>query len=223
MNASRFLAALLLLAACGTDAPPTPNPVTVPPVVPGVPGVPAVPGIPAVPAVPGTAAGASCLAGRWRANDLLEAVRRSARRSLRDSNGELTHAGGTFDITITPPDAAGRGTVTAQAVDLVHRGVVREQGVTANVTLTMTGTSTTPYTLAGTDGIVVDRPTDGPINVRGSVVLSGPIKARQGASDRFDLAGNYVYECNATTLSVWDRNESGQRRGRPVTYDRVVQ
>ena len=219
MTASRLLlACLLVLAACGTDAPPVPNPVTVPPVVPAVPAVPAVPG---VPSVPGTTAGASCIAGRWRANDLVEMVRRSARSSLRNNDGQLTHAGGTFDVTITPPDAAGRGTATAQAVDLVHRGVVRQQGVTANVTLTMTGTSTTPYTLVAPDGIVVDRPTDGPINVRGSVVLSGPIKARQGASDRFDLAGAYVYECDNTTLRVWDRNENGQRRGQPVVYDRV--
>jgi hypothetical protein len=215
----RFIAVVAVLAACGDDAP---APGAVPPMGPGsVPPVPGMPGVPPVPVpVPVPAPGA-CIAGTWRANDFLAMVRRNIRRGLPEG-GTLTHASGNVDITIPAPDAAGNGTLAVQSNDVVYRAVTREQGVTVNITLTMTGASQNPFqVLPGNMIRVGDEVAGGTLSARVNAQATGIVRFSRNQTERFDLDGTFAFECTQTQLSVWDVGANGQRRGQPIVRVRL--
>jgi hypothetical protein len=217
-NVLLFALFAILISACGDDTPQVGPPVgQVPAPMPGPGSIPPIPTPTPVPVpAPPAAGGAACLAGNWRANEFVAMVRRSAKRALR-GEGQLTRASGTIDLVFAPADPTGRGTFTARGNDLVHRATVTEQGITVNVTVTITGESTNPYTVLPGDIIrVEDSIAGGTLRARANAQATGGLRFSRSDTDSIDFEGTYAFECTPAQLQVWELGPNAQRRGQPV-------
>ncbi len=107
------------------------------------------------------------------------------------------------------------------AAELVHRAVIRVQGITATATHTLTGAATIPYRPLGPDTVEVSDTAENQLRARVSVRTSIGIGGAQGGGERLDLSGTYVHECTPAQVRFWEPGPDGQRRGDPLVLDRL--
>ena len=171
----------------------------------------------AAPAQP--AAAPPCLVGSWDGKDLVAKIR-GATRSL--ARAGLTQTGGTITFEFRAPGPDGKGDVVVHADKLVHRLTLGDAGLKVSGTVTIDGTQTMPYTFGpAVDALALAPPSQGKIPVRAVVKTSGLVNTQSTETGALDLHDEFVYECAGTTLQLWKRSSSGERRGTPLRLERM--
>jgi len=78
-----------------------------------------------------------------------------------------------------------------------------------------------PYRASGPDGLELLAPVQNDLRSRAVVRTSIGIGGGAGQAERFNLEGTYVYECNPTQATFWDRGPDGLRRANPMVLARA--
>jgi hypothetical protein len=165
------------------------------------------------------AAPAPCIVGTWAANDFIARVRREMRGGVRKAGGKLSASGGNIKFEFKQ-DPGGAGEMVAVADDLAYFAKFDDSGVTVNANVTIKGTTIYPFELPADGVLIVNKAGTGELKMRVSIRATGAVKFTKSQSEKMWFDGEYLYECEADKLSIWDRPKDGQKKGSPLVFDR---
>jgi hypothetical protein len=166
---------------------------------------------------PAPEAAAPCILGSWDATDYTAAVDRAIRKDPQLRSMKTGGSGGHITYALQPPED-GTGVITAKADHLTYSFAGKVQGIGVNVKIDINGETIADYTLTGSDGISIAKPTSNTMKVKANVNIKGIGTKR--ASDKIDLDfdGDFVFDCSEESLEVWRDNRTAAR---PLKFKRT--